>query len=253
MGKLRASVCIDAVLGDLDDRQAIAAVREAGIGAFEFWKWWDRDLSSLAQHRGELDVAACCTHFISLTNPHLRQQYIEGVRQSIEAAKAIGCKTLISQVGDALPDRTRESQHLSLVDGLRAVAPMLEASGVTLVIEPLNLLVNHPGYYLVESSEAFEIIDAVDSENVKVVFDIYHQQVSEGNVINNLVNHIEKIGHFHAAGNPGRNELTRGELNYQRIFEAIRSTEYDGFVGLEYWPVDEPLAGLREVASWFTS
>lgn len=253
MGKLRPSVCIDAVFENLADSLAIAEVEKAGLTAFEFWGWWDRDLPNLlqAKRKCQLEISACCTHFITLTDPALREKYLEGLEQSIEAAGRLGCKTLISQVGDEITDKPRYSQHLSLVEGLREAAPLLEAADVTLVIEPLNRLVNHPGYYLVGSSEAFDIVESVGSESVKVVFDIYHQQVSEGNVIHNLVSNIDKIGHFHAAGNPGRNELTRGELNYRQIFESIQSTNYDGYVGLEYWPVDDPLEGLCEIASWF--
>ena len=70
-------------------------------------------------------------------------------------------------------------------------------------------------------------------------------------MIANITANIDKIAHFHAAGNPGRNELTRGELHYPQIFEAIQQTNYDGYVGLEYWPLDDPLSGLKEVAGWF--
>ena len=125
---------------------------------------------------------------------------------------------------------------------------MLERAGITLVFEPLNDLVDHIGYYLVRSEQAFAIVDQVASESVKVVFDIYHQQISEGNVIRNAVDNIGRIGHFHAAGNPGRHELTRGELNYAEIFREIRESGYEGFVGLEYWPIDETEAGLKEAA-----
>ena len=128
---------------------------------------------------------------------------------------------------------------------------MLEDAGVTLVIEPLNELVNHAGYYLIRSDEAFQIIDEVGSPRVKVVFDIYHQQISEGHVINNITKNIDKIAHFHAAGNPGRHELTIGELHYPSIFQVIQNTDYTGYVGLEYWPINDPLAGLKEVAGWF--
>ena len=145
----------------------------------------------------------------------------------------------------------RDQQHQCLVDGLKAAAPMLETAGITLVIEPLNELVDHAGYFLIRADEAFQIIDEVASPNVKVVFDIYHQQISEGHVINNITANIDKIAHFHAAGNPGRHELTIGELHYPSIFEAIQQTSYDGYVGLEYWPKNDPLAGLQEVASWF--
>ena len=120
---------------------------------------------------------------------------------------------LISQVGEFRQGVSRDDQEEALIAGLKAAAPMLEEAGITLVIEPLNELVNHPGYFLIRSDAAFDIIEEVDSPNVKVVFDIYHQQISEGNLIQNIVENIDKIGHFHAAGNPGRNELQFGEIN----------------------------------------
>ena len=249
----RPSVCIDAVLGEFAIDDAVALVAESGIRAFEFWGWWDKDLDAVraARDKHSMQISACCTKFISLVDPAIREDYLAGLVESIEASQSIGCTTLISQVGDFRPDVPRQKQHDCLVEGLREAAPILENAGITLVIEPLNELVNHPGYYLIRSDEAFEIIDKVGSSAVKVVFDIYHQQISEGNVISNLTTNIDKIAHFHAAGNPGRHELTRGELHYPSIFSAISETSYEGFVGLEYWPKKNPLAGLKEVAGWF--
>lgn len=253
MTRLRPSVCIDAVFEGLSFDEAIERVKDAGISAFEFWGWWDRELDELlaARDKAGLEIAACCTKFISLVDQTKREAYLAGLEESIQAAQKLGCETLISQVGNALPDTSRSDQQASLVDGLREAVPMLESSGITLVIEPLNVLVDHPGYYLVRSDEAFEIVDKVGSPNVKVVFDIYHQQISEGQLIANIINNIDKIAHFHAAGNPGRHELSRGELHYPSIFEAIRETDYDGYVGLEYWPVEDASLGLREIAQWF--
>ena len=251
--EFKPSVCIDAVLGGLSAEDAVALVASTGIGAIEFWGWWDRDLTTLesAVRHHRLAVSACCTKFISLVDPALRHEYLAGLQESIDAARRLECKTLISQVGDFRHGIPREAQHQCLVDGLKSAAERLEGTGITLVIEPLNELVNHPGYYLVRSDEAFEIIDKVGSESVKVVFDIYHQQISEGNVITNITSNLSKIGHFHAAGNPGRHELTIGELHYPMIFEAIRATPYQGYVGLEYWPTGDPAEGLKEVAGWF--
>ena len=128
---------------------------------------------------------------------------------------------------------------------------MLEAAGITLLVEPLNELIDHQGYYLVKSAEAFDIIKQVASPNIKILFDIYHQQISEGNVINNILANMEYIGHFHAAGNPGRNELQRGEINYPPLFAAIKQSNFSGYVGLEYWPLaDNAIEPLQEVASW---
>lgn len=252
-GELTPSVCIDAVFEGKALDEALGGVREAGFEAFEFWGWWDRDLDALlaARDRYGLDVAACCTKFISLVDPDTRDAYLKGLEASISAAQRLDCGVLISQVGDFRPQVPRDEQRGCLIEGLKQAAPALEAAGVTLVIEPLNELVDHPGYYLVRSDEAFQIISEVDSPAVKVVYDIYHQQISEGQLIANITANIDKIGHFHAAGNPGRHELTVGELHYPSIFDAIRGTTYQGYVGLEYWPVREPLAGLRDVASWF--
>lgn len=251
----RPSVCIDAVFEGQPVEQALRNVRSVGIDAFEFWGWWDKDLDQLISLRDRLGmhVAACCTRFVSLTDPSLRDDYIKGLLSSIEASKRLQCPTLISQVGDFNSGVAREKQRQSLIDGLTAAAPHLEAADVTLVVEPLNELIDHPGYFLVRSEEAFSIVDQVGSPNVKVVFDIYHQQISEGHVIERIRENIDSIGHFHAAGNPGRHELNVGELHYPQILQAIRDLGYRGYVGLEYWPTRDPTAGLAEVAEWFDS
>ncbi len=246
-GKLIPSVCIDAVLGDQSIDEALKIVSKAGYSAFEFWCWWEKDLTEVmrAKDKFDLSIAAFCTKFISLVDPELRDDYLRALDESIQTAKLLGCENLISQVGDFIPGQSREIQHQSLVDGLIAAAPMLEASGINLVIEPLNEKVDHPGYYLIQSDEAFHIVDEVASSNVKVVFDIYHQQISEGNLIPNITKNIDKIGHFHAAGHPGRNELNRGEINYPEVFAAINKAGYCGHVGLEYWPTRPPIEGLE--------
>lgn len=250
--RLKASVCVDAVLENLPTVDAMKLVAECGYPAFEFWKWWDKDLDAINRAREELqlDVAAVCTKFVSLMDPDVRSEYLTGLQESIAAAGHLDCPVLISQVGDARPGVDRAKQRDCLIAGLKEAAPMLEASGVVLAIEPLNELIDHAGYYLVRSDEAFSIIEQVDSPNVKVTFDIYHQQISEGHVIANLTKNIDAIAHFHAAGNPGRHELDRGELHFPSIFAAIAETNYSGHVGLEYWPVNDAAAGLRETASW---
>jgi hydroxypyruvate isomerase len=247
------SVCTDAVFEGRSLDQALAGVREAGLPAFEFWAWWEKDLDDVLRGKETygLDIASCCTKFISLTDPALRADYLQGLRESVAAAQTLGCKTLISQVGDERTGVPRAEQHASLVEGLKQAAPILEDAGVTLVIEPLNTLIDHPGYYLVESGEAFDVVDEVGSPNVKVVFDIYHQQISEGHLIHNLAANLDKVGHLHAAGNPGRHELDRGEINYPEVFRAVREGGYTGYVGLEYWPVGDPVQGLKTVAGWF--
>ena len=131
MNHFKPSVCIDAVFEGVAVDEAIEQVQAAGINAFEFWGWWDKDLDALqeAQQENDLVISACCTKFISLVNPADRSAYIDGVAASIEAAHRLGTDILISQVGDVREDVPRAAQHDSLVEGLREVAPLLEQLG----------------------------------------------------------------------------------------------------------------------------
>ena len=249
---MKYSICVDAVFSDKDFFGGLDCIERLGFKGFEFWSWWDKDLPAVIEKKASLDleVTACCTKFVSLVDPARRNEYLDGLGESLEAAEALGCNRLISQVGDERPGVPREAQHESLVEGLRACVPLLETAGVTLVFEPLNTRVDHPGYYLTESAEAFKIAEAVDSERVKVIFDIYHQQIMEGNLIPTITEHINHIGHFHSAGHPGRHELDCGEIHYPDIIKAIAKTDYDGWFGVEYFPTVDPAQWLPTLHRW---
>jgi hydroxypyruvate isomerase len=243
---MRFSVCIESVFRGWDPLKALEGVREAGFGAFEFWGWWDKDLGALADKAAalSLDCAALCTRFVPLTVPERRGEYLAGLEESVGAAKRLGAGLLISQAG-ADTGAERLEQRRSIVEGLKAAVPLLEKNGLTLALEPLNTRIDHPGYFLERSGEGFDIIGevgrATGSRRVKLLFDIYHQQITEGDLIRRFSPEIGRIGHFHAAGNPGRGELDTGELDYRGITAAIRALAYEGFLGLEYFP-----GGLRE-------
>lgn len=246
---MKYSVCIDAVFNGKDFIESMKIVKNIGIDAFELWCWWDKDMDKILKTKEDLgmNITAFCTKFISLVDPSKRNEYLECLNESIMMAQKMQCKTLISQIGDELDGVSRETQHRNIVKGLRECVPILEESGITLAFEPLNTLVDHKGYYLYSSDEAFGIFDEVGSKKVKVLYDIYHQQIMEGNLITRITKNIEKIGHFHAAGNPGRHELHSGEINYKQIFNAIDEAGYNGYIGLEYFPLDNAEEGLKRL------
>jgi hydroxypyruvate isomerase len=246
---MKLSVCVSAVYSGKDIVEGMRLAKEAGYDIVEFWTWWDKDLSCIKKAKEELNmtISTFCTKFVSLTDSTKRGEYIKGLEESIAAAKELSCSKLISQVGNDIEGVSRDVQHKSIVDGLKQCAPILEREGITLLVEPLNLTVDHKGYYLYSSDEAFEIIDEVGSPNVKILFDIYHQQIMEGHLISRINRNIDKIGHFHAAGNPGRHELTIGEINYPEIIKAIDATGFDGCTGLEYFPIGDPSESLKEL------
>jgi hydroxypyruvate isomerase len=244
---MKYSVCVDSLIKGQDTAQKLRDIKSAGAAAFEFWSWWDKDLPAVKKAADEtgLTLVTMCHKFISLTDPSLRDAYKTALKESLGACKTLDCKTLISQVGNDT-GKDRAAQHKSIVDGLKACAPLLEDAGITLLVEPLNTTIDHKGYYLWKSSEGFEIIDEVASPRVLLLYDIYHQQVMEGNILNSIIPNIDKIGHLHAAGLPGRCEVQNGELNYSFIVGELDKAGYSHYMGLEYFPKQDPLTGLKE-------
>jgi len=234
--------------------EALRLVRQAGYDQYEFWGWWDKDLDALcrAQSERQLTPAAMCTRFISLTDPSQRESYVAGLKESIETSMRLGCTSLISQVGQEMPGVPRVEQHRSIVEGLRACVPLLETSSRTLLIEPLNTKIDHPGYYLWQSEEAFLIVSEVGSSRVQVLYDVYHQHIMGEDPVLEIQKNIEKIGHIHIAGHPGRHELlSENEIDLGAVLEALERAGYTKAVGLEYFPVNDPLAGLRALKERF--
>jgi hydroxypyruvate isomerase len=131
-------------------------------------------------------------------------------------------------------------------EGLARVAPAAEAAGVTLVLELLNSKVDHPDYQADHTAWGLQVCRQVDSPRVKLLYDIYHMQIMEGDVIRTIREAQPSIGHYHTAGNPGRNDLDEEqELYYPAILQAIRATEYTGFIAHEFIPKGDPVAALR--------
>lgn len=247
----RFSACIEMIFRDLPVPARIAAVAAAGLPAFEFWDWRNKDLDAMveAQRRHGLAVSAFSGvggQRLPLVDVESRDRVVEAVRESCGVATRLGCATLICTAGNELPDRPRRAQHDAVVANLRAAAPIAADHGVTLVLEPLNVLVNHAGYYLVSSAEGFEIVGEVGSPHVKLLYDVYHQQISEGYLTQTIAGHTPQIGHIHVADSPGRHEPGTGEINYRHIFKVIDAAGHAGYVGLEYHPSGDAGASLRQ-------
>jgi hydroxypyruvate isomerase len=223
-----------------------------GYQAVEFWGWKSKNLDSLqaVQQETGLAVAAMSVEpSFCLVNWGNDADLVNGVAESVKTARSLGCKTLIVTTGNNVPTETFEITRRRVVRKLKQMAAVAAAEGATLVLEPLNPLVDHPNYWLATMAQAADIVLEVDSPGLKILFDLYHQQISEGNLIANIRRYGDLVGHYHAAGVPGRHELVGGELDYRAIFAAIDATGYAGYVGLEFRPAGEADAALRQAAS----
>lgn len=239
---LKYSVCIDAVFREskVPFMDAMYIIRNLGYEAFEFWSWWDKDIMKIknVQKDTGLKAAAFCTEFINPGDRAKQEEFLEGLRRSMDTAQLLECKKLIVQAGweyeTAAKGISRAEHRRTFIDTMQKAGELAEKQGIELVVEPLNLLVDHPGYHLSTSADSFDLIQKIGCENVKILFDIYHQQITEGNLSGNIFDHLDKIGHFHAAAVPGRGAITMGEINYPFLFGQLAESGYDGYVGLEY-------------------
>jgi hydroxypyruvate isomerase len=246
------SVCIEMFWRDLPHEERVARVAALGFPAFEFWGWKNKDLAAIgaAVATHNLTLAAMCMEpNFALNRRGFQAELVTGMAETAVVAKELGCKTIIATTGNVYDDETYEITRRRVVRNLRTLARVLESNGLTLVVEPLNTLVDHQGCWLTRMAEAADIVEEVASPAVKILMDLYHQQIMEGNTINNLTAYMRHIGHFHCAGVPGRHELVGGEQDYRAIFRAIDAAGYAGYVGLEYSPTMDTGKSLGQALS----
>ncbi len=257
---LKFSPCIEMMFNQVDFYDRFKLVKDAGLSAAEFWGYADRDLGRVKAIIDELGmvVSSMClgTRDKELADEYGKRMLLcedsgdymyKVVKESIENARALGVQKLIITAGQERNDITHAEQHSHIVRALKKAAPLFEDAGIIGVLEPLNILCNHRGYFLSSGYEAFGIISEVDSPNIKVLYDIYHQQITEGNLSDNITKFFKYIGHFHVADVPGRHEPGTGEINYRHIFKLIDGLGYDGYVGLEYSPTKDSAETVKQV------
>jgi len=174
-----------------------------------------------------------------------KDQFLKSLAHAIEVHKAIGNDRCTVLAGNIQNDLTQEEQTRICIDNLKYAADVLEGGDLTLVVEPLNPI-NHPGYFLVTSPQANHIMQQVGSKHVKMLFDIYHQQMSEGNLIHHIRKFWDEIGYFQIGDVPGRKEPLTGEINYRNVFKAIYDKGYKGILGMEHGLSQRGPAGVHK-------
>ena len=196
-------------------------------------------MSKTMQKRG-IEMGVFVAHTIHWKEPNLasgdnskREQFLKEIKESVEVAKRINAKwmTVVPGYKDLRLDLSY--QTVNVVDSLKYACEILEPHGLIMVLEPLNFL-NHPGLFLTESPQAYEICKSVDSPSCKILFDIYHQQIQEGNLLPNIEKCWNEIAYFQIGDNPGRKEPSTGEINYKNIFKYIYNRGFEGILGMEH-------------------
>lgn len=187
-----------------------------------------------------MQMGVFVAHTIHWTEPNLaggdtgkRDEFLNDIRTSVDVARRVNAKWMTVVPGHVDLRRDMGYQMANVIESLKQASGILEPHGITMVLEPLNFR-DHPGLFLKKSSQAFEICRAVNSPSCKILFDIYHQQIQEGNLIPNIDASWEEIAYFQIGDNPGRKEPTTGEINYGNVFRHIHEKGYRNILGMEH-------------------
>lgn len=177
----------------------------------------------------------------------LREKFLQEVEESVEVAKRVNAIWMTVVPGHVDRRLEMDYQTAHVVETLRRAAEILEPHGLVIVLEPLNPFRDHPGQFLSKIPQAYNICRAVNSPSCKILFDIYHQQITEGNLIPNIDLAWDEIGYFQIGDNPGRKEPTTGEINYKNVFKHIHAKGFDGILGMEHGNSRQGVEGEQAV------
>ena len=184
---------------------------------------------------------------LTLPDAGKREGFLAEIRKSVDVAKRVNAKWMTVVPGHVDKKPHIDYQAANVIETLKRAAGILEPHGLVMVLEPLNIYTNHPGMFLRESPQAYMVCKAVGSPSCKILFDIYHQQVTEGNLIPNIDAAWDEIGYLQCGDNPGRNEPGTGEINYRRVFEHVHGKGFTGIVGMEHGNATKGREGERAV------
>jgi hydroxypyruvate isomerase len=241
-----------------DPPKMIAVAKSLGVASIELGPAKDYPLlkaNGIDCAIGSIDMGAEPPFVKGFNNPKYRDQVIKATKDAIDACAAHGFKRVIAFTGmsEGIPNDVGAT---NCVEGFKQVIGHAEKNGVTLCLEMLNTrasdhpMKGHPGYQGNHTEYCVDIIHRVGSPNLKLLFDIYHVQIMDGDVIRRIREHKDVIGHVHTAGNPGRGELDdTQEINYPPIMRALIEVGYPGWVAQEFIPTRDPLVGLQQAVS----
>ncbi len=231
---------------------------DEGFRAFEDNGMADRPLEEqnamarVMRERG-LQMGVFVAHKIYWNSPNLasgdpdkREEFLSQIRSSVEVAQRVGARWMTVVPGHKDLRLNIGYQTAHVVETLKRATEILEPHELTMVLEPLNFR-DHPGLFLTESPQAYEICKAVNSPSCKILFDIYHQQIQEGNLIPNIDACWDEIAYFQIGDNPGRKEPTTGEIHYPNVLEFIHRKGFEGILGMEHGNSKPGVAGERAV------
>ncbi len=254
--KITSSVVLDILGGSIDQQIEIAARAgcESAMLLAQFAAWPDAEVervgklcrsNNLPLH-GLLAQADWKKRPVSIVDPAHREGFLSDVRKAVAVAQRLGITQIAVTSGLSAAGRSYEEQYASLSEGVRRAADLVAPAGMTLLVEPLNSLVDHPGCFLTSCVDGLKFVREINHPNLRLLFDLYHEQVMRGNLVNTFTAAAPLVALVHVADNPGRNDPGTGEINFANVYRAIQKAGYSGRVAMEYRRLGDPVASLAK-------
>ncbi len=232
------------LVGNLTVPRQLEIYAEWGFRAFEYNGLPNHSPDEIEQFRNKRDeLGLAMGVFVvnsggwtsdALVDKKFHARFLKDVRKAVEIHDIMGNEAATVTSGFTVDYLSREQQTTNSIEVLTRAAEIVEKTKMKLVLEPINTKVTGEPYFVVTSEHAHQIVSGVNHPSVRILFDIYHQQISEGNVINNIRRYWDWIGYFQVGDVPGRKEPYTGEINYQNVFQAIHQKGYQGILGMEH-------------------
>lgn len=261
----RLSVRVEPLFPSLPLAKQMERVAAAGYQGYEFGDWRAADPREIVPLQRRLRLECVCIvgnrsvnpKGMGLCDPAERPGFLSEIEASADAAQRFESRKIVVLSGFKIPGMSREAQHASMVEGLKRAHDIVAKRNVTMIVEVINTLAkieplnpkgdNHANYYLDRTPEAFTMVREVGGPHLQILFDIYHIQIMEGNLIETIRANVASIGHIHVADVPGRHEPGTGEIHFGNVFRAIHESGYQGYAGMEYIPSTDVMKTLADV------
>ncbi len=251
------SVMLWTVYKDLPFEQRLEKVAEAGYQAVElvkeFENWTDADFRRANSKKRSLGITFDATAGVwtGTADPAARDKFVADLKNFLPIAEKLECPAIIVLSGNRVEGLSHDAHHEACIEALKRGADLAAKQKAALLLENIDQEEN-PKYYLTSVAEGFEIIRKVNHPNVKFLYDFYHEQIAEGNLIEKLEKNIDLVGLVHIADVPGRHEPGTGEINYANIFRKLAQLKYDRYAAMEFEPAGDPVAALRSARELVT-
>ena len=249
-GGYKVSVMLWTVFRGQPFARRLEKVAEAGYHAVElvdeFKDWKKEDFAAVRKKKSELgmEIDATAGVWHTLPDANDREAFLQNLGEFSGIMHELECPKLVLQTGNAVPGLSRQAMRENCIETLKRAGDIAAQNRIELLVENIDPEEN-PKYYLLSCSEGFEIVRAVGHPHVKFLYDFYHEQIAEGNLIAKLDKNIDLVGLVHVADVPGRHEPGTGEINYSSVYRKLAELGYDRYMAMEFLPVGEPVATLR--------